>query len=62
MWFSVVTIVSSINVDIGFYFGVDVDPVLLVLVDGSKVYISNVVVALVAVIAWSTIIAWWVLW
>jgi len=55
MWF--LWLLSCVDFDFVFDFSVDVDPVLLVGVDWSKVDIGNIVCLSIAVVAWIAIIA-----
>jgi len=55
MWF--LWLLSCVDVDFVFDFSVDVDPVLLVGVDWSKVDVGNIVGLSIAVVTWIAIIA-----
>ena len=51
---------SYIDVHISFNFGIDIDPILLICINWSKVNVQNIVFATIAVIAWIAVIARWV--
>ena len=51
---------SYVDVNISFNLGIDIDPVLLVCINWSKVNIQNIVFATIAIIAWVAVIARWV--
>jgi len=53
MWF--LWLLSCVDLDFVFDFSVDVDPVLLVGVDWSKVDIGNIVCLSIAVVTWIAI-------
>jgi len=55
MWF--LWLLSCVDLDFVFDFSVDVDPVLLVGVDWSKVDVGNIVCLSIAVVTWIAIIA-----
>ena len=52
---------SYVDVNISFNLGIDIDPVLLVCINWSKVDVQNIVFATIAIIAWIVaVIARWV--
>ena len=52
---------SYVDVNISFNLGIDIDPVLLVCINWSKIDVQNVVFATIAIIAWIVaVIARWV--
>jgi len=51
---------SYVDVHISFNLGIDIDPVLLVCINWSKIDVQNVVFATIAIIAWIAVIARWV--
>jgi len=55
MWF--LWLLSFVDLDFVFDFSVDIDPVLLVCVNRSKVYVGNIVGLSIAVVTWIAIIA-----
>jgi len=56
MWF--LWLLSCVDLDFVFDFSVDVNPVLLVSVDWSKVDVGNIVGLSIAVVTWVAVIAW----
>ena len=49
---------TYVDLDFVFDFSVDINPVLLVCIDWSKVDVGNIVGLSIAVVAWVAVIAW----
>jgi len=56
MWF--LWLLSCVDLDFVFDFSIDVNPVLLVGIDWSKVNVGNIVGLSIAVVTWIAVIAW----
>ena len=51
---------SYVDVYISFNLGIDIDPILLICINWSKINVQNIVFATIAIIAWIAVIARWV--